>query len=175
MMQRCISWSGCSNSLSKMHCFFLSKVSDTFAPLAAECSAINSLSLAIHHSVWLNSDEEGFHAQDNGNILLDTGIFLILRNYETKAEIYCFINSMTAKYRTYYIIIQRKITYHGISFAPNERYTFYYSCLGWKVLFGPEQYLSSWTKIDVSFRMKQFHERQYFVQLWYKIVHIWLS
>jgi hypothetical protein len=75
MMQRCISRSGCFHSLRKMHCFFSSKVPDTFASLAAECSAITSLSLAIHHCPgWFplfDSDEEGTHSRDDGSILLE--------------------------------------------------------------------------------------------------------
>jgi hypothetical protein len=38
-----------------------------------------------------------------------TAIFFILRNYEMKAEIYCFVNFMIAKYGISYIIIGRKL------------------------------------------------------------------
>jgi hypothetical protein len=38
-----------------------------------------------------------------------TAIFFILRNYEMKAEIYCFVNFMIAKYGIFYIIIRRRL------------------------------------------------------------------
>jgi hypothetical protein len=57
------------------------------------------------------------------------GDFLILHNYEMKAEIYCFI-SFT-------------IAYRGISFVPNDIFSFYYSRLGRKGLIKAKQYLSS--------------------------------
>jgi hypothetical protein len=69
--------------------------------------------------------------------------FFILRNYEMKAEIYCFVNFMVAKHGIYHIIIGRKIAYRGITFVPNETINFYYFRLGRKALFDPDQYLSS--------------------------------
>jgi hypothetical protein len=71
------------------------------------------------------------------------GDFLILRNYEMKAEIYCFVNYMTTKYGILYIVIGRKIAYRGITFVPNEIFNFYYFRLGRKVLIRAKQYLSS--------------------------------
>jgi hypothetical protein len=56
-------------------------------------------------------------------------IFFILRNYVMKAEIYCF---MIAKHGTSYIIIRRKIAYHGTTFVPNEIFNFYYFRTGRK-------------------------------------------
>jgi hypothetical protein len=63
---------------------------------------------------------------------LATAIFLILRDFEMKAEIYCFVNFMIAKYQAFCIIIGRKIAYHGITFVSNETFNFDYFHLGRK-------------------------------------------
>ena len=54
------------------------------------------------------------------------------------------------------------IAYHGISFVPNEIFNYYYFRLEWMVFFGPDQYLSSWMKIDVSFRTKRIPRKEIF-------------
>jgi hypothetical protein len=40
-------------------------------------------------------------------------IYLLLRNYEMKEEIYCFVILMIAKYGRLCIIIGRNFAYHG--------------------------------------------------------------
>jgi hypothetical protein len=68
--------------------------------------------------------------------------FSILRNFETKAGIYyCFMNFTIARYGAFCIIIGQKITYHGISFVPNEIFNFYYFRLGRKGLIRAKQAL----------------------------------
>jgi hypothetical protein len=43
-----------------------------------------------------------------------TVIFFLLRNYEMKEEIYCFVIFMIAKYEQFYVIIRRNNASHQI-------------------------------------------------------------
>ena len=71
-----------------------------------------------------------------------TGIFYMLRNYEVKDKIYCFVKITSAEYRINYIVTGRNIAYRGIPFVPNETFNYNYFRLVRNALFGPDQYIS---------------------------------
>ena len=75
-------------------------------------------------------------------ITYNTGIFYMLRNYEMKDKIYCFVKITSAKYRIDYIVTGRNIAYRGIPFVPNETFNYNYFGLVRNALFGPDQYIS---------------------------------
>ena len=62
----------------------------------------------------------------------------MLRNYEMKDEIYCFVKFMSARYGINCIVNGQNIAYRGIPFVPNE--TFDCNCFGYgrNALFGPD-------------------------------------
>ena len=71
-----------------------------------------------------------------------TAKIYMLRNYEMKDEISCFVVFKIDKYEINYIVTARNIAYRGIPFVPNEIFHCDYFRLGRNVLFGPDQYIS---------------------------------
>ena len=89
----------------------------------------------------------------------------MLRNYEMKDEINCFVVFKIDKYGINYIVTARNSAYRGTPFVPNETFNFNYYRSGRNVLLGPGQYISFWMKVDISSKTKCFYERQNFVRL----------
>ena len=94
-----------------------------------------------------------------------TAKIYMLRNYEMKDEINCFVVFKIDKYGINYIVTARNSAYRGTPFVPNETFNFNYYRSGRNVLLGPGQCISFWMKVDILSGTKCFYERQNFVRL----------